>query len=109
MQYRLAAIISQTPNATMLNYFFMDTGFYTAANVTPSVKYFHYTNVPLDEMYAEQTRYIADGITDFVVTRGRQPDTITDNYTLIATEPATEGLWYDFVYLYERNDLLAPD
>ncbi len=109
MQYRFAAVIGQVPGATMLNYFFMDSGFYTAAGVTPTVKYFHYTNVPLPEMLQEQDRYIAQGVTDFVVTRGRQPDTITDRYTLVATEPATEGLWYDTVYLYERSDLLADD
>jgi len=87
----------------------MDSGFYTAANVTPSVKYFHYTNVPLAEMLEEQDRYIAEGVTDFVVTRGRQPDTITDQYTLVASEPAPDGYWYDAVYLYERNDLLTSD
>jgi hypothetical protein len=108
MQYRFAAVIDRVPDATMLNFFFMDTGFYTAANVTPSVKYFHYTNVPLEEMLTEQTRYIDEGVTDFVVTRGREPATITGQYTLVATEPATAGLWYDTVYLWERNDLLAP-
>ena len=109
MQYRFAAVINQIPDATLLNYFFMDTGFYTAAHVTPSVKYFHYTNVPLPEMLEEQTRYIETGETDFVVTRGRQPDTITDRYTLVASEPAPAGSWYDTVYLYERNDLLAAN
>ncbi len=109
MQYRFAAVINQVPDATLLNYFFMDSGFYTAANVTPSVKYFHYTNVPLAEMLEEQDRYIAEGVTDFVVTRGRQPDTITDQYTLVASEPAPDGYWYDAVYLYERNDLLTSD
>lgn len=109
MQYRFAAIIDQVPDATLLNYYFLDSGFYTAANITPSVKYFHYTNVPLDEMHSEQDRYIAEGVTDFVVTRGRQPETITDNYTLVATETAPDNYWYDAVYLYERNDLLATD
>ena len=106
MQYRFAAIINQVPDATLLNYYFMDAGFYTAANITPSVKYFHFTNVPLEEMHTEQNRYLTDGVTDFVVTRGYQPDNITDHYTLVATEPAPEDFWYDSVHLYERNDLL---
>ncbi len=108
MQYRFAAIINEVPNATLLNYYFMDAGFYTAANVAPSVKYFHYTNVPLAEMMDEQNRYLAEGVTDFVVTRGYQPDWITDRYTLVATEPTVEDIWYDAVYLYERSDLLPP-
>jgi len=107
MQYRFAAIVDQTPDATLLNYGFMDAGFYTACRITPSVKYFHQTNVHLQEMLDEQIRYIADGVTDYVVTRGKQPDTITDRYELIATEKTPDGFWYDAVYLYRRKDL-AP-
>ena len=108
MQYRFAAIINQVSDATLLNYHFMDAGFYTAANVTPSVKYFHYTNVPLAEMQSEQNRYLAEGVTDFVVTREYLPETISEQYTLVATEPAPEDFWYATVYLYERSDLLPP-
>jgi len=107
MQYRFAALINQTPNATLLNYGFMDAGFYTAANITPSVKYFHQTNVHLQEMLDEQIRYIAEGVTDYVVTRGRQPASIADHYDLIATDTTPDGFWYDNVYLYRRKDL-AP-
>ena len=103
MQYRFAAIVNQTPDATLLNYGFMDAGFYTACGITPSVKYFHQTNVNLPEMYEEQARYIAEGVTDYVVTRGKQPDTITQRYTLIATEDAPPDFWYRKVYLYRRN------
>ncbi|MDD3214129.1 MAG: hypothetical protein PHY64_10665, partial [Eubacteriales bacterium] len=86
MQYRFAAIINQTPDATLLNYGFMDAGFYTACGIAPTVKYFHQTNVHLQEMLDEQVRYIDEGVTDYVVTRGRQPDTILNRYELIATE-----------------------
>jgi hypothetical protein len=105
MQYRFAAIVERTPDATLLNYGFMDAGFYTACRITPSVKYFHQTNVHLQEMLDEQIRYIADGVTDYVVTRGKQPDVIVEHYDLIATEAAPEGFWYDTVYLYRRKDL----
>ena len=107
MQYQFAAITAQTPNATLLNYGFMDAGFYTACNIVPSVKYFHQTNVHLQDMLDEQIRYIADGVTDYVVTRGKQPDSIANHYELIATADAPAGFWYRYVYLYRRKGL-AP-
>jgi hypothetical protein len=107
MQYRFAAIVQQTPGATLLNYGFMDAGFYTACHIVPNVKYFHQTNVHLQEMLDEQARYIAEGVTDYVVTRGKQPDTIGERYDLVATEKTPEGFWYEYVYLY-RLKSLAP-
>ena len=104
MQYRFAAIMQDTPGASGLNYGFMDAGFYTAAGITPQVKYFHRTNVPLEEMIAEQNRYIREGLCDYVVTRGMQPSTITDNYDLIATEKSP-NFWYEFVHLYRLKTL----
>jgi len=107
MQYRFAAIVEQTPGATLLNYGFMDAGFYTACHIVPNVKYFHQTNVHLQEMLDEQARYITDGVTDYVVTRGKQPDSISERYDLVATEKTPEGYWYGYVYLY-RLKSLAP-
>ena len=104
MQYRFAAIMQETPNATLLNYGFMDAGFYTAANVVPTVKYFHQTNVPLEEMLSEQERYIREGLCDYVVTRGKQPECIHENYDLIATEKSP-NFWYESVHLYRLKTL----
>lgn len=42
----------------------------------PNVKYFHQTNVPLEEMLDEQLRYIREGVCDYVITRGKQPEWI---------------------------------
>lgn len=105
MQYQFAARMAETPGATLLNYGFMDAGFYTAAQITPNVKYYHQTNVPLREMLDEQVRYIHDGVCDYVVTRGRQPEDILETYDLIATAETPEGFWYDQVYLYRRKGL----
>lgn len=105
MQYRFAALIDQTPNATLLNYGFMDAGFYTAAHITPSIKYFHRTNMPLREMTEEQARYVAEGVTDYVVARAALPENIAARYTLVATADAPAGFWYSQVYLYRRNGL----
>lgn len=104
MQYRIAAYLEQTPNATLLNYGFMDAGFYTAAGLVPNVKYFHQTNVPLEEMLSEQLRYLREGLCDYVITRGKQPEWIDERYELIATE-SSPNFWYDAVYLYRQKSL----
>ena len=82
----------------------MDAGFYTAAGLVPQVKYFHQTNVPLQEMLDEQIRYIEEGLSDYVVTRGKQPDSIHDHYELIAEEPSP-NFWYEKVYLYRKKGI----
>ena len=45
-QYQFAQIIRQTPEATLLNYGFLDGGFYLAAGVMPTTKYFCQLNIP---------------------------------------------------------------
>ena len=102
MQYRIAAYLE--PDATLLNYGFMDAGFYTAAGLVPNVKYFHQTNVPLEEMLAEQERYLKEGLCDYVITRGKQPEWVVERYELIATE-SSPNFWYDAVYLYRQKSL----
>ena len=100
MQYRIAAQLE--PGASLLNYGFMDAGFFTAAGLVPQVKYFHQTNVPLEEMLSQQVRYIEEGLCDYVVTRGRQPESISDHYELIAQEESP-NFWYEKVFLYRRK------
>lgn len=104
MQYQLAQVIARTPGATMLNYGFMDAGFYTASGIVPHVKYFHQTNVPLEEMLREQIRYIDEGLSTYVVTRGKQPKSILEKYELVATVGSTPGFWYDHVELYRLKE-----
>ncbi len=106
MQYRFAAVINKTQNATLLNFGFMDAGFYTAAGVMPTVKYYHQTNVPLREMLDEQKRYVREGVTDYVVTRAELPDNIGERYALVETADAPESFWYRQVFLYKRIDLI---
>lgn len=100
MQHKIAAHLPK--DASLLNYGFMDAGFFTAAGLTPEVKYFHRTNVPLDEMISEQYRYIAEGVTDYVVTRQMLTDDQLAHYELI-TETDSPNFWYEKVYLYRRK------
>ncbi|MGN0490059.1 hypothetical protein [Ruminococcus sp.] len=68
-QYKFDKIISQKENPTLLNYGFLDGGFYTVSNIVPSCKYFCQLNMPYDYMYKTQKYYVDNGLTDFVVTR----------------------------------------
>lgn len=67
-QYKFARIINDTKNPTLLNYGFLDGGFYTASNVVPNCKYFCELNIPLEEMYEAQKNYVRQGVIDYVVT-----------------------------------------
>jgi hypothetical protein len=94
-QLVFARIINQIPDATLLNYNFIDGGFYTAAGIVPNTKYFMLNNIrdeKLPEMRAEQSRYILDTRTTFVVLR-------SDGYSRQHT-PAVPGL-------HEKYSLVA--
>ncbi len=103
MQYQLAQVVNQTPGATLLNYGFMDAGFFTATGIAPTVKYFHQTNVPLREMLEEQQRYVKEGLCTYVVARGNEPASILENYELVKTADSP-GFWYEHVYLYRLRE-----
>lgn len=94
-QYCFAAIINQVPDATLLNYGFLDGGFYTAANITPTMKYFMINNISdskLPVMRDEQERYLKEKLTSFVVIRmGKNADAnayeapgLHENYELVS-------------------------
>ena len=102
MQYQIAAAVDME-NPSILNYGFMDAGFFTALGVAPHVKYFHQTNVPKEEMLSEQIRYIEDAEVDYVITRGKEPPVLYQNYTLVAKATPPDFFWYDEVFLYKRN------
>lgn len=70
VQYQFAEIINKNPQATLLNYGFLDGGFYTVTGITPNVKYFHKPNIAYENypiIMDEQNRYIKELVVDFVV------------------------------------------
>jgi hypothetical protein len=71
-QYQFAEIINRQEDPTLLNYGFLDGGFYYAADVIPNCRFFCYLNVPAPEMFFVQHKYIENGLIDFVVTRDRK-------------------------------------
>lgn len=68
-QYQFAEIIGSVKEPTLLNYGFLDGGFYTVCDIVPTCEYFCCTNVPLPEMMQTQNEYAQRGMTDFIVTR----------------------------------------
>ena len=68
--YRFAETIRQSEDRTLLNYGFLDGGYYLAADAQPVTRFFCTLNNDLPEMKEEQQTAIAEGRTAFVVTRG---------------------------------------
>ncbi len=97
-QIKFAEIINQKQDATLLNYGFLDSGFYYAADILPNCKYFCGLNIELDEITETQNRFIEEGLVDFVVTLNYELE--SDNYSQVL-ESSFENKTY---YLYQLNE-----
>ena len=73
-QYRFAQTIRASQNPTLLNYGFLDCGYYTASETVPDCKYFCKLNVELPEAKKVQDYYVNNGLTEFVVCRDHRID-----------------------------------
>ena len=107
-QYKFAKIISTVEDAKILNYHFLDGGFYFAADYVPENKYFYFSNLPAPEMAADQNRMIEDQLVDFVITRTHKLEEylITDDYILVAEDTFfIEYGDYNY-YLYQKIDTI---
>lgn len=106
VQYRFAKIIQTVENPTLLNYGFLDGGFYYASGATPACRYFCYLNIDTPEMWAEQQVCIENGEADFIVTRYytlEQYSLDTGHYELVDqfTHPFDKNYSYTY-YLYQK-------
>ena len=103
-QYKFAEIVHSVEDASLLNYHFLDGGFYFAADLIPENKYFYYSNLPAPEMGKDQDRMIREKKVDFVITRNATLDEYLDtkDYTLVAEDTFfLEEAYYDY-YLYQK-------
>lgn len=102
-QYKFAEIINQTENPTLLNYGFLDGGFYLASGTVPEFKYFCRNNTGLEAMMSSQQYYVESGIPDYIVARssdGNKP--AFSHYNCVAEN---EFSYYEksfYYYLYKR-------
>lgn len=91
-QYQFAEVITKSENPTLLNYGFLDAGFYLASGTLPNCKAFCRLNAPIPEMQRLQDEYLLDGKCEYVVTK-RPVD--VPFYDLIMIK--------DKYYLYQRS------
>lgn len=84
VQYQFLEIIQERENPSLLNYGFMDGGFYTVANIVPECRYFSKTNLPGSEWIDLQLTFIGHGWVDFVVTQNYPLSEEYDQYELVA-------------------------
>lgn len=103
--YRFAQTINQVENARILNYGFLDGGFYYAADVLPTCEFFCTLNINAPDMWSTQRQCINNGEVDFVITRRYELSRYSANadlYTLV--DQAT--FWFEGVdftyYLYQK-------
>ena len=102
-QYQFREIITQKENPTLLNYGFLDGGFYIVSDILPNCKAFCKLNIPLKEMNDMQEQYVKDGLCDFIVTRDYELH--ADNYQCVAQSQFRnkEGTVQAY-YLYQMNE-----
>lgn len=110
--YRFAEIIHQNEDQSLLNYGFLDSGFYFAAGVQPTERFFCKLNINNPEMINEQKECVGNKKTAFVITSTRSDIayneaqsemTNNDDYTLVESmEWFRIGVTYTY-YLYQRN------
>ncbi len=105
-QFIFDETISKTENPTLLNYGFLDGGFYTASNVIPNCKYFCGLNLNLNEIESTQNSFVDQGLVDFVVTRDTPlPEEISTKYELASTADFKFEKKHFTYYLYKKIDI----
>ena len=103
-QFKFNEVISQTENPTLLNYGFLDGGFYTVSNIMPNCKYFCGLNIPYNEIKKTQDDFIENEMIDYVVTRGNplsKSQQVHYKYVRSAVFETTEN-HYSTYYLYKK-------
>jgi hypothetical protein len=114
VQVKFASIMNRTSHPTLLNYGFLDGGFYLAANISPNVRYFERQNID-HQLYPEnmnaQNQYIREGRTQFVVARltrhmGRLASIvpgINRHYRLVAKQIQIVAKQPTLYFLYQKK------
>lgn len=104
--YQFTQTINTVEDAKVLNYGFLDGGFYYAAGVNPSCKFFCTLNIDAPDMWSSQRDAINNGEVDFVITRHYPLSSYSANssdYQLV--DEATfyfEGVDFTY-YLYQKT------
>lgn len=97
-QYRFAEQIKASGDSTLLNYGFLDGGFYTVLNQVPVVKTFCVTNLRPDVMLEQQNRYVEQQLTGWVVAWRAFPVTEEELMQLPVVSQYYELVDYEYFY-----------
>ena len=106
-QFQFAETIRQTPDATLLNYWFLDGGFYYTSGAKPDSRFFCFFNINPPELQKEQEAVILEAKVDYVVTR-RNPLPARllkeGQYELVQTANFFFSYRYYDYYLYKKTE-----
>lgn len=100
-QFRIAETIKETPDAKLLTYDVMDSGFFTSADIMPSNRFYCFLNIEstYPAILEEQNSLIESGYYDYIVT-SYYFEADWDNYELVQTET---GEYADAYELYTEG------
>ena len=112
VQTRFAALINQTPDASILDWGAVDSGFYTAAGLDPQFRYFIHTNAEGPEADEARLAAIRNGEFDYIIVRdfddweGELPENyqvLLAHYEVVTVEyQETEGVERPYTLLRRR-------
>lgn len=109
-QYRFAKIIEKSDEPTILNYGFLDGGFYTTTGIRPKFYYFMKNNLSYQkypEMMDQQKKYVQEKQPNFVIAKSTlslvHRNEIEKNYQLIAQHTQKYQTKQVTYLLYERK------
>ena len=103
-QYRFREIIEREGGESLLNYGFLDGGYYTVCGIAPSCRFFCGLNIPLPELQEEQRSCLREQAVDFAVSYWENPPAA--GYTLVSqAEIYFEGKIRTY-YLFEADRLI---
>ena len=100
-QYKFKEIILQDDNPTILNYGFLDGGFYTVSNIFPNCRYFCQIYMDIPDMFDTQNYYVDNGLCDYVITRSYES---FDRYDLLEQTEWYYNENYKTYYLYKLKN-----
>lgn len=87
VQTKFAAIIRAEGGESLLNYGFLDGGFYLTSGILPSCRFFCRTNLSnWEELEQPVRRMVKENAFDFIVTREEGPLYEMEGYELVCTE-----------------------
>ncbi len=96
-QFVFADVINETEDATLLNYGFIDAGFYLASGYEPDNRFFCKVNIDQEvfpEMYEEQISMVRDRKVDYAVIRTYKNQAIA------------KGMRLDYKDLFENYEII---